>query len=210
MKIPYGYHRDDLGTITVNQNQAVTVNLIYDLYLEGKSLGGIADELRKRGIPSPAGKPIWGRAAVDDILSKGKYVPLIISEEKFYAAQFEKDRRSNTNDNKTRKTARYNSQNVLSGLLVCGECGRNYRRITRPSGEVVWRCADKVENGKRATCANRVTVSDEEIREIICVQLSLEGFDEAVVDDAIEAVEISSEGITVQQRASQVFDFMNL
>ena len=115
MKIPYGYTRDDLGAI-INQEQAATVNLIYDLYLAGKSLGGIVDELKKRGIPSPAGKPTWGRAAVDDILSKSKYVPLIISEEKFYAAQFEKDRRSNMNDNRTRKAARYNSHNVLSGL----------------------------------------------------------------------------------------------
>ena len=69
-------------------------------------------------------------------------------------------------DNRTRKTARYNSQNVLSGLLLCGECGKNYRRITQPSGEVVWRCADKVENGKRAVCTNMATVSDEKIREI--------------------------------------------
>jgi len=32
-------------------------------------------------------------------------------------------RRSNMNDNRTRKTARYSSQNVLSGLLVCGDYG---------------------------------------------------------------------------------------
>jgi len=82
-----------------------------------------------------------------------------------------------------RKTARYNPQNVLSGLLTCGDCGRNYRRITRPSGEVVWRCADKVENGKQAICTNTVAVSDGEIQEIICEQLGLEIFDEAAVRD---------------------------
>ena len=205
MKTLYGYTRHDTGAITINQEHAAVVNLIYYLYLKGKSLGGIADALKERGIPSPTGKPVWGRAAIDDILSKGKYVPLIISEEKFYEAQFEKNRRSNTNDNKTRKTARYNSQNILSGLLICGECGRNYRRITRPSGEVVWRCADKVENGKRAVCSNRVTVSDEEIRKIICEQLSSENFDEAVVGDAIKAIEISSEWIVVQAKSSQAF-----
>jgi len=155
--------------------------------------------------PSPTEKPTWGRTAVDDILSKGKYVPLIISEEKFYAVQFEKDRRSNMNDNRTRKTARYNSQNVLSGLLICGECGKNYRRITRSSGEVIWRCADKVENGKRATCSNMATVSDEEIRGIICEQLSLEVFDEVAVQSAIEAIEISVEGITLQVKATLSF-----
>lgn len=48
-------------------------------------------------------------------------------------------------DTGIRKATRNNSQNVLSGLLVCSDCGVNYRRITRASGEVVWRRADKVE-----------------------------------------------------------------
>ena len=106
------------------------------------------------------------------------------------------------NDNRTRKTARYNSQNVLSGLLICGECGRNYRRITRPSGEVVWRCADKVENGKTAACSNMATVTDEDIRGIICEQLDLEVFDEAAVGNAVDVIEISGEGIVLQMKPS--------
>ncbi|MDR0531131.1 MAG: zinc ribbon domain-containing protein [Oscillospiraceae bacterium] len=69
----------------------------------------------------------------------GRYVPWIITEDQFWHAQIERERRSNLDpNNRTRKTARYSSQNVLSGLLVCGDCGRNFRRITRPSGEVVW------------------------------------------------------------------------
>ena len=135
-------------------------------------------------------------------------MPLIISEEKFCETQFEKDRRSNLDDNKTRKTARCNSQNVLSGLLICGECGRNYRRVTRSSGEVVWRCADKVENGKQAACSNIATVLDNEIREMICEWLNLEAFDEAAVGDEIEAIEINHEGIAVQMKASSVMSFM--
>jgi len=203
MRTPYGYTRYDLSTVTINEEQAAMVNPIYDLYLQGKSLGGIVDALKEQGIPSPAGKPVWARAAVDNILSNRRYVPYIISEDRFWEAQFEKDRRTNLADNnRTRKTARYNSQNVLSGLLICGECGRNYRRITRPSGEVVWRCADKVENGKQATCSNMVTVTDDEIRGIICAQLGLEAFDKAVVGEAIEAIEISSIEIVLQMKTT--------
>ena len=205
MKIPYGYTRDDLGAVTINQEQAVVVSLIYDLYLQGKSLGGIVEVLKERGIPSPTGKPTWGRAAIDDILSNGKYAPHVVSDDRFWQVQFEKDRRTNINGNRTRKADRYNSQNVLSGLLICGECGRNYRRIIRPSGEIVWRCADKVENGKRAACSNRVTVSDEETKEIICEQLSSEDFDEAVVGDAVEAIEIGNEGISIQVKNTMAF-----
>jgi len=206
MRIPYGYTRRESGTITINQEQAATVTLIYDLYLQGKSLGGIVDTLRERRLPSPTGKPVWARAAIDNILSNGRYVPLIISEDRFLEAQLEQEHRSNLEpDNRTRRTARYNSQNVLSGLLICGECGRNYRRITRPSGEVVWRCADKVENGKQAACSNMATVSDKEIRRIICEQLGLEFFDEAAVGDAVETIEISGERLAIQLRASLSF-----
>ena len=86
--------------------------------------------------------------------------------------------------------------------MVCSECGRNFRRITRPSGEVVRRCADKVENGKRATCTNTVAVSDGEIQEIICEQLGLAIFDETAVGDAIGAIEIGREGIVLQTKRS--------
>lgn len=202
MRTPYGYTRYELSAVTINEEQVATVNLIFDLYLQGKSLGGLVDTLKDRGIPSPAGKPLWMRAAVDNILSNGKYVPHIISADRFWAAQLEKDRRTNlADDNRTRKAARYSSQNVLSGLLICSECGKNYRRITRPSGEVVWRCADKVENGKRATCPNMAAVTDEEIRGIICGQLGLEIFDEAVVVEAIEAIEISGMEITLRMNS---------
>ena len=86
--------------------------------------------------------------------------------------------------------------------MICGECGRNYRRISRPTGEVVWRCADKVENGKRAVCSNMATVTDEEIRGIICEKLSLGDFDEATVAEAIEVIEISGTEIAIQMKSS--------
>jgi hypothetical protein len=41
------------------------------------------------------------------------------------------------------------SERICSGLLICAECGANYRRITRDSGEVVWRCANRVNTVKK-------------------------------------------------------------
>jgi hypothetical protein len=187
MRISYGYVKVESGEIAVNQQQSSVVKSIYDLYIQGKSLGGIADVLYEQGIPSPTEKPSWTRAAIDKILSNGRYVPSIISEEQFWKAQIERERRTNIDGN-GRKTARYSSQNVLSGLLVCGECGKNYRRITRPSGEVVWRCADRVENGKQANCSNAMAVSDEEIKRMVCGQLGVEDFDEDAVRDEIGTI----------------------
>jgi len=45
----------------------------------------------------------------------------------------------------------------------------------------------------------------QEVQEIICEQLSLEIFDETVVGDAIETIEISNEGLVIQMKASQKF-----
>ena len=179
--------------------------MIYDLYLHGKSLGGVADALKNFHIPSPTGKPIWARAAIDNILSNGRYIPWIIAENQFWKVQIEKECRTNLDEN-SRKATRYNSQNVLSGLLVCAECGSHFRRLTRSSGEVVWRCADKVENGKQAVCSNTRTVTDDEIKRLACEQLDIASFDEAVVWDMIDVIAIGKESIKIQMKALQPFD----
>lgn len=107
------------------------------------------------------------------------------------------DSRTNTqinNDGSTqRKTTRYSSQNVLSGLLVCAECGSNYRRITRPSGEVVWRCADRVEKGKQSVCKYSLTITDMAIKKLICKELDLSEFDEQAVQNGISQILIASD-----------------
>jgi hypothetical protein len=209
MALRYGLTRNELGAITVDPKQAATINLIYNLYLQGKSLGGIVDELKSQGIPSPAGKPSRVRAAVDSILSNGRYVPWIVSEDQFWQTQIEQEHRTDLDaDNRTRKAARYSLQNVLSGLLICGNCGRNFRRITRPSGEVVWCCADKVENGKRASCSNTVTISDEDVKALVCEHLGLAAFDEEAVREAVDVVEIGADGVTVQMKTAMAFGEM--
>lgn len=181
MRTPYGYVRTDTNRIRIDIEQAKTIRLIYHLYLQNKSLGGIVDALAEQKILSFTGNPLWSRAAIDKILNNGRYVPSIISEKQFSKVQLEKEHITDINEN-GRKNIRYNSQNVLSGLLICSDCESNYRRITRISGEVVWRCADKVENGKKSRCTNVVTVSDEEIKRAICNELNLESFDEEIVE----------------------------
>ena len=118
--------------------------------------------------------------------------------ELFVAAQFEKNSRANTqinNDGSTqRKTTRYSSQNVLSGLLVCAECGSNYRRITRPSGEIVWRCADRVENGKQSICKYSSTIADIALKALLCSDLGIVEFDEQAVRNGISQILITRNG----------------
>lgn len=175
--IPYGFIQRPNG-IFVDPQKAKVVQQIYQRYLEGDSLEGIADFLFRESIPSPQGKERWTRPVINHLLSNQKYAGYIINVGSFFMVQGEKGKRTNIDeDTGKRKAARYSSQNVLSGLLVCAECGANYRRITRLSGEIVWRCANRVEHGKRI-CKHSPSLSEECIKEELCRRLKMGSYDE--------------------------------
>ena len=196
MALPYGFEKMPDGMVRMNALQIEVVQRIYQRYVDSASLGVIAAELEADQVVTPSGNSKWSRSVIDKILSNGKYVPYTIPMELFIAAQFEKDSRTNiqtNNDGSTqRKTTRYSSQNVLSGLLVCAECGSNYRRITRPSGEVVWRCADRVEKGKQSLCKHSPSITDIAAKDLVCKELGLAEFDEQAIRQDILQILIES------------------
>ena len=49
MGIPYGYYISPNGHVAIDQEKANIVRMIYQQYLSGMSLGGIADFLRTPG-----------------------------------------------------------------------------------------------------------------------------------------------------------------
>ena len=109
MRIPYGFILDNSGTLEINKSEADNVALIFDFYMAGASLGKVVDMLCAKQILSPTGKVKWTRAAVDHLLSNGKYVE-IIELKKFLDVQFEKAARCNIDYDKEglpRKSTRY-------------------------------------------------------------------------------------------------------
>lgn len=198
MAIPYGFKKLPNGNVQMVALEIEVIQRIYRCYFDGASLGGIAAELETDQVVAPSGNAKWSRSVIDKILSNGKYVPYAIPMELFVATQFEKDSRTNTQINSDgstqRKATRYSSQNALSGLLVCAECGSNYRRITRPSGEVVWRCADRVERGKQSACKYSPTITDITLKDLICKEFGLMEFDEQAVQKVISRISIECDG----------------
>ena len=115
MKVPYGYVLID-GEITVHEEKADVVRIIFNDYLAGASLGKIVDMLAQRGVVSPTGKAKWTRAAVDKLLANKKYIP-VVGIEVYMDAQFEKARRCNVDhekDGHPRKAVRYQSPSFLA------------------------------------------------------------------------------------------------
>ena len=132
----YGYRKDKRGALIINEQEAEAVRKIYAAYLEGKSLGKIADMLFAQNISSPSGKEKWNRETIDKVLSNEKYIgcvmlgksryengkqvrtdmadrvtymnshPFIISWEVFEAVQMEKKKRSKTVNVGSKKNVR--------------------------------------------------------------------------------------------------------
>jgi DNA invertase Pin-like site-specific DNA recombinase len=130
----YGYYNDKNGTLAIDEKEAKNVRLIFNLYLQGKSVLGIVKELERQGIKSPTGKATWPKRTIDVMLSNEKYMgnvrlldngkyeayyfvednnPAIIPKETFQAVQIEKQRRSNvikSKDGAQRKSTKYSSK----------------------------------------------------------------------------------------------------
>ena len=56
-------------------------------------------------------------------------------------------------DKTTTEQGRYNSKYALTELMMCGNCGSPYRRITwhrDGNKKAVWRCLNRVEHGTQA------------------------------------------------------------
>lgn len=194
MRKVYGFAPAAGGLLEIIPEQAAVVQEIYRQYLSDKSLGGIADFLFENHIPSPTGKEKWSVSVLGTMLTNNKYIGKIISFEDYFAVQVEKGKRSSIDeDTNQRKATQYYSKDVLSGLLFCEDCGGVYWRITRPSGEVVWRCSNKVKHGKRI-CQNAPSISEVQLKRSICEMLDMDEFDAQVIKDRLESIQVTSDG----------------
>lgn len=209
MGVPYGYYIEPNGHVAIDQKKANIVRMIYQQYLSGISLGRIADFLFERDIPSPKGRDRWTQPVLSNLLANQKYIGHIISFDDFFLAQGEKSRRSNIDeDTHQRKATRYNSQSVLSDLLVCAECSHNYRRITRPSGEIVWRCASRVEHGKKL-CKHSPSIPEDRIKEALCKKLGLSTFDSNEIKNKVDVIGVQSDGsLQIELQCIEYFEML--
>lgn len=97
----------------------------------------------------------------------------IIPKPLFYKVQEEMARRTSlqAKNNKKKKTGegKYRSTYALSEIMMCAECGSFYRRAVwcrNGKKKVVWRCINRLENGKKY-CKESPTIGEEEIHKVI-------------------------------------------
>lgn len=105
-------------------------------------------------------------------LVKNHHEP-IISRADFNRVQEEMARRSAKRviANKLTKSeqGKYSAKYALSELLICGECGSHYRRVTwtaKGFKEIKWRCINRIQYGKKK-CHSSPTVDEQPLHKAI-------------------------------------------
>ena len=134
----------------------------------------------------------------------------IVTREQFQAVQAELARRSALrSDSKQAATGRscYTSKYALSDRLVCGECGKLYRRKTRNiKGNIYheWRCISRLDYGKRY-CHNSPTLREVPLQNAILAAINEAMSEKPVLLDRIKSA-MSLELLPVQGQTMSLAD----
>lgn len=139
-----GYRKGTDGKPEIVPEEAETIRLIYGLFLAGNSLNGIAHELEKRGILSPAGKEKWQFSTVRSILSNEKYKGDAIINKTYITDCIIKKVRANNGER-----PKYYVENSHPAIIDSATFGRVQEELARRSGKhKVKQVGTKTEQGK--------------------------------------------------------------
>ena len=173
---PFGYRTGEDGRLTIYEQEAETIRMIFDLYDQNMTMMKIARYLNARGIETPAtskgvknktgGK--WHPATISKILSAdvytGRYqylyrsnrknievdVPTIINIEVF--SKIQKMVKGNADLYRGRKGRLY----LLRGVVFCGHCGLAMSGSgANNSKNVYYRCPGTSDMGQGKKCTSR-------------------------------------------------------
>jgi DNA invertase Pin-like site-specific DNA recombinase len=153
----FGYDLKD-GKIAINEAEAKTVQLIFDLYLSGMGILLISKELENRGISSPSGDLRWAPVTILRILKNEKYIG-VLKQKKLVTVDYLSHKRKRNEGEENfiivenshapiiskeifdrvqseivrRRTAtieksRYSNRHVWSGKVKCAYCNSSLKR----------------------------------------------------------------------------------
>jgi DNA invertase Pin-like site-specific DNA recombinase len=203
LRFMYGY-KVTRGNIEIDPEKAAIVRIIFDDYINGMGGGMIAKKLTKMNIP-PLRSDKWTADSIMAIIKNEKYTghavlmkkyvkdhldkkllinkgerpkyvardthPAIIDEATFEMAKEILDIRRSLSRVITGNRNRY----PLSGMIVCGHCGKKYKRKAL-AGSVVWKCSTYLNKGKDSCPARQIP--DSVLYETSAEVLNLKHFDE--------------------------------
>lgn len=159
------------GLRTKHKNAAWQIEIVKSILVNEKYSGDallqktyVTDCITKKTRKNNGELPMY--------LVKNHHEP-IISRADFNRVQEEMARRSAKRviADKLTKTeqGKYSAKYALSELLICGECGEHYRRVTwtaKGFKEIKWRCVSRIQYGKKK-CHSSPTVDEQALHRVI-------------------------------------------
>lgn len=129
--------------------------------------------------------------------------PAIISREMFDQVRNEMTRRSSKRKvlQKSGKTelGKYSGKYALTELLVCGECGSPYKRVTwarNGKKRIVWRCVSRLEFGTQY-CHNSPTLDESKLHSAILASMNeFAAIRQEVCPDVLAMAEEAKQGLS--------------
>jgi len=207
---PYGYSKIN-GEMVIVPEEAEIIKRIFAECLSGKGGGTIARGLNKDKIPARRGNHWSAGTVIDmlrnekymgDVLLQKTYTDSnynrhpntgekdqyyyednhepIISREDFAKAQDLIDERAKMKCKGVKKNV-YLNRYALSGKIVCGECGRNFRRKTNYSAGrsyIAWSCIGHIED--KESCS-MLFLRDGEIKAIFTTLMNKLAFSNKLI-----------------------------
>ena len=104
-----GYDVDEEGNLVVNPDEAETVKVIYDLYVNGWSATEIADLLTSYGRPTKLGNEVWNPGSIDGVIENERHCGDVRAR-KTYTPDF-KTHKSVKNEGENLKRKQYIQRN---------------------------------------------------------------------------------------------------
>lgn len=171
-----GYDKDSDGNLIINEKEAKTIKMIFELYIKGYGALRIAKKLNDESVVTVTGAK-WSDNAVLNILKNEKYKGDYTLQKYYTPDNMRKATRLNRGEvqsyyikhnhqaivpadtwekvqeimiarrNKRRKVD-YNSRYPLSGKLLCPYCGSTLKRRLTHHRRVEWWCSQYIIEGK--------------------------------------------------------------
>ena len=93
-------------------------------------------------------------------------------------------RRKVSKKNATTELSKYSSKYALTELLICGNCGTHYRRVTwskNRNKKIVWRCINRLDYGTKY-CKDSPTIEECKLQDAImrAISIAVEDKDEVI------------------------------
>ena len=208
----YGYDSRN-GEITVNEEEAEIVRVVFNKALHGESMDSIARYLNERGIKGPRGGRYTG-SRVREMLENEKYTGNAMLQKYFINDHLEKKKLVNsgqlpkyyvensheaiideevfeevksilqTRAEQSKAQRSEPQKSVFTGLIRCVSCGAYY--VHAYSHKKIWQCGTYKRHGKDACSAK--SISDAVLEEVCCKVLGMDGFDEGAVRQNVASI----------------------